>query len=199
MLALAYRKDIDHLGELPGRMQIVPTAISYELDPSDVLKARELEQLARDGSYEKSEGADLVSIAAGVTGYKGRMHYHFGKPLAVQAEAEADAAQALATVIDREIVHGLKLYPLNLRAAQKLAGSPLPGRDEWLAGLNLSALRTEPEGPATACFEQRIDECEPALRPWVLLQYANVLRNKLEMADSAVTVAETDPPHRVAG
>lgn len=58
------------------RLHIVPMAISYELDPCDFLKAQEF-QLKRDiAGWKKSAQDDVVSMQTGITGNKGRVHYH---------------------------------------------------------------------------------------------------------------------------
>lgn len=202
MLALGYRKELGGLGELPGRLAIVPTAISYEVDPSAELKARELKQLAETGAYQKSADEDLASIAAGVTGYKGRVHFHFGKPLEPLPTAMAegrDDADALAAALDQQIVGGLQLYPVHRFAARELARTPQPGRDDWLQQVNLEVLRTEPEGPALGRFQQQLAQLDPGLTEWVLLQYANLLRNKLECAVGDYSVVDEDGLPHAAG
>ena len=35
----------------------------------------------RDGYYTKRPDEDVQSIAAGIMGWKGRVHLHFGKPI----------------------------------------------------------------------------------------------------------------------
>ena len=62
-------------------LNIVPVAISYELDPGDEAKARELVERAETGGYEKSEFEDIESIVSGIVGFKGRVHVSLGKPL----------------------------------------------------------------------------------------------------------------------
>lgn len=48
-------------------------SISYEYDPCDQAKARELYIRATTGTYSKAPGEDDTSIANGITGYKGRV------------------------------------------------------------------------------------------------------------------------------
>ena len=52
-------------------LNIVPVSISYELDPTDKAKARELYEKSVNGSYEKGEFEDIESIVAGIVGQKG--------------------------------------------------------------------------------------------------------------------------------
>ena len=54
-------------------MHLIPSSISYEFDPCDYLKAKEM-QLKRDQSdYKKSREDDLLSMKTGIMGYKGRV------------------------------------------------------------------------------------------------------------------------------
>lgn len=56
-------------------LNICPVSISYEYDPCDYLKAREM-QLKRDNpNWKKSHKDDLTSMAVGIKGYKGRIVY----------------------------------------------------------------------------------------------------------------------------
>jgi hypothetical protein len=154
MLALAYRGDVDDFGAMVERLSIVPVAISYEIDPGDVGKARELRAIAEQGAYQKAEGEDLQTIIAGVTGMKGRVHVSFGEPLpGVFADVEA-----LAQAIDAQIAIGFRLFPTHLYAAQR-------------SGV---ALREPVEaGGRLADFQARLARLPEALVPYVLCQYAN--------------------------
>ena len=58
------------------QLHIVPLSISYELDPCDYLKAREM-QLKRDiEGWKKTPYDDVLSMRTGIMGAKGRVHYH---------------------------------------------------------------------------------------------------------------------------
>lgn len=47
-------------------LNLVPVSISYENDPCDIAKARELYEKATQGSYEKGEFEDIESIIQGI-------------------------------------------------------------------------------------------------------------------------------------
>jgi len=64
------RKD-EPFAEALAALNLVPVSISYEYDPCDQAKARELQIRASTGGYEKAPGEDDASIALGITGYKG--------------------------------------------------------------------------------------------------------------------------------
>jgi hypothetical protein len=52
-------------------LNIVPVSISYELDPTDKAKARELYEKSVNGSYEKGEFEDIESIVAASSARRG--------------------------------------------------------------------------------------------------------------------------------
>ena len=57
------------------KLNICPLSISYEYDPCDFLKAKEM-QLRRDNScYKKDSQDDLINMQTGVMGYKGHVVY----------------------------------------------------------------------------------------------------------------------------
>ncbi|MHA7002390.1 1-acyl-sn-glycerol-3-phosphate acyltransferase [Aeromonas schubertii] len=126
------------------RLNIVPVSISYECDPTDMAKARELYEKAHTGRYEKGEFEDIESIVAGIVGQKGRVHVTFGAPL---QEGFSDPDE-LAEVIDRVIWRNYRLFPNNYLAAgeadqveqaerqafeARLAQVPEAHRDIWRA------------------------------------------------------------------
>ncbi|NVK42291.1 MAG: 1-acyl-sn-glycerol-3-phosphate acyltransferase [Oceanospirillaceae bacterium] len=112
MFYMAQRKQRS-FSEAIERLNIVPVSIAYEFDPCDRAKARELYARAHSGSYEKAEFEDINSIVTGITGQKGHVHVAFGEPVRGQFETP----EALAAVIDREIVGHYHLHPSNLIAA----------------------------------------------------------------------------------
>jgi 1-acyl-sn-glycerol-3-phosphate acyltransferase len=94
-------------------LNIVPVCLSYEYDPCDINKIKELWQKRTEGSYQKGEFEDIDSIIKGIVGYKGRVHVAFGKPLtSVPAEPEQ-----LAALIDQQIWQQYRLFPVNYLAA----------------------------------------------------------------------------------
>lgn len=149
MFYMSHRKQRS-LSEMVGRLNIVPVAISYELDPCDALKAEELAAVALHGAYEKSEFEDIASIVRGITGNKGAVHVGFGEPL----QGEFESPEALAEEIDRQIYLNYRLHPSNLAAA----------------GENVT-----PE--QQAAFDQRMNAVSDEARPFLQAMYANPVRN----------------------
>lgn len=89
-------------------LQIVPLCISYEMEPCDAMKARELISKARDGEYHKGEDEDFKSVLTGVLQPKGKVHLEICKPLepceleAAAGRKSTDRQEACNSGIDRQ-------------------------------------------------------------------------------------------------
>nr|WP_297349542.1 1-acyl-sn-glycerol-3-phosphate acyltransferase [uncultured Glaciecola sp.] len=105
MLSLNKPKEID-FSDYIANLRIVPVSISYEFDPCDVSKAKELCQAAKEGGYDKPDNEDMHSIVNGITGQKGRVHVHFGKLVGNQFEN----AKEVSAFIDQEILAGYQPF-----------------------------------------------------------------------------------------
>ena len=104
-------------------LNICPVSISYEYDPCDYLKAREM-QLKRDNpNWRKSRKDDLVSMKVGINGQKGRIVYRLtpsinhdiDKALAAQPElrdlSRNEQIQFVCGLIDQHIHAAYEIYP----------------------------------------------------------------------------------------
>lgn len=108
-------------------LNIVPLTCSYEYDPCDYLKAREM-QLKRDmPAYQKSKAEDALNMRTGVLGYKGRVVFTVGRPLnalltpdKLEGVEEGRRAEVIASVMDREIHRNYRLFPINYIAWDRL-------------------------------------------------------------------------------
>ena len=110
-----------------AQLHIVPLSISYEYDPCDCLKARELQQRRDNADFHKAPGEDVNSMRTGIMGYKGRIHYHCAPCIDSFIATVADMPKAelfdcVAAYIDREIHRNYRLYPSNLIALDLLDG-----------------------------------------------------------------------------
>ncbi len=109
-------------------LNIIPMSISYEYEPCDILKAREI-VISRTQKYVKAEGEDNNSIVTGVMQYKGDVHLHICEPLSVEEIAEAAACdkneryQVIRRAIDRRVISGYKLFKTNYIAFDIINGS----------------------------------------------------------------------------
>ncbi|MEP4486671.1 MAG: 1-acyl-sn-glycerol-3-phosphate acyltransferase [Halioglobus sp.] len=169
MLSMSRNKSEQSFGEHIASLNIVPVAISYELDPCDELKAGELHERAETGSYEKAEQEDVASIGRGIAGAKGTVHVSFGQPL----DANFDNAVEVAAEVDRQILKDYCLHPTNLYAYRRLHECDPPDAEE---------LYLEPGAISEADFQQRIDAMAAPLRPLALAIYANAVTQKIKTA-----------------
>lgn len=96
-------------------LNIVPASISYEYEPCDIAKAREL-LISREKKYVKGPNEDFMSILTGITQQKGNIHLNIGKPLAPEELAAAaicdknDRYQAIRHAIDTRIIDGYRIW-----------------------------------------------------------------------------------------
>ncbi len=169
MLTLAERKR--PFGDVIGDLGIVPVSISYEYDPCDVLKARELHALRTEGAWRKPAGADLVSLATGLGGFKGRVSLTFADVL----PGGFDNADAVAAEIDQKILGALQLFPINFLALRTLAQKSDPAYAAALEGL-----RGVVDVPRDGEFERRLSLVPEELTGEWLRMYANPILNKLQ-------------------
>lgn len=107
-------------------LRLAPMAISYEYDPCDVLKAREMQKKMQGKEVVKNAKDDLNSMVQGMTGIKGRVHLKLGKIVDEKLKDIAlvknknDQMQELADLIDERIHRNYHLWPTNLIAYDQL-------------------------------------------------------------------------------
>lgn len=164
MLTMAHRQRHKEasLGEAIRELRMVPVSISYEYDPCDIQKARELHAVHTEGRYEKVEFEDIRSIVAGITGAKGRIKLTFGKPL----DADFDTPDQVADEINRQVLGGYRTFPSHELALEASGLAP-----ELLDLSDVTAADRER-------FNARLGEVPSHLRDWWLAQYANPILNR---------------------
>lgn len=107
-------------------LNIVPMAISYEIEPCGISKVEELLNKKHNPDFKKSQADDMKSMANGVMMPKGHIHYAFGNPLNLRLDeltanvTNNEAIQAITNYIDRRIYFNYKLWPNNYIAADLL-------------------------------------------------------------------------------
>ena len=167
MLALSRSKDQDFSSAI-NELNIVPVSISYEYDPCDADKARELYIAKTGNSYVKTAFEDLETIKKGFIGYKGRVHVHYGSPCKIANIG----AENLAADIDDQIFCGYRLFPSNIVAWQMLYDS-----------LDVTELKhcwpDEDWFVAHAKFEERIEALPEKHRDIVVQAYASPVTDQL--------------------
>jgi len=169
MFALSRRKFPGTYAELIRSMNIVPVSISYEYDPCDALKAKELHCIDNQGSYVKPEGEDLLSLVKGLSEFKGRVNLVIGEPL----DAEFESPEQVATELDRKILENYRLYPANFVALSKLDMEPYTSL--WQSYNYDEEPRFSKK--EEAFFLNRLSELPKEHHPYLLKMYANPLLN----------------------
>ena len=116
MVSMGHDKD---LIETLRRLQIVPLTISYEYEPCDALKARELALSENGQHYQKYPGEDFDSIKHGIFDQKGRVSLIIGTPIDRELDEipedinNNDKLYHVCQLIDHQIYQNYKLYPNN--------------------------------------------------------------------------------------
>lgn len=161
-------------------LHLVPVAVSYEWDPCDRIKARELAAKARDGYYNKGELEDIQSLALGIQGWKGRIQVAFGDEI----QGSYESADELAVEIDRQIIEMYQLQPSNLAAWRRLNG-------ELPAEVSIAASELE---TADTKLDERMAELDSDEADFLLASYANPVNSRLALHQNprAANMDQTD-------
>ena len=163
------------------KIKIVPVSISYEYDPTDVLKMPQLMAEANNEIYVKEKNEDFQNILSGDLVQKKRIHIHIGKVIDSEIDtivATEDNSNkqvlALAQAIDDAILTNYKLWPTNF-----IAYDILHKTNQY------SHLYTENEKSLfERRLEMRIDHDNPVLLEGFLSMYSNPVVNKLKYTDA---------------
>jgi hypothetical protein len=163
-------------------LNIIPTAISYEYDPCDYLKAQEFQQKRDDANFRKSQADDLLSMRTGIFGHKGRIHFSFAPILndflstLPPDTPKTDFYRLAAEHIDYGIHSHYRLYPGNYVAADILRGSSA-FTDHYTAD-EMQHFRTYLDAQMAKITIPNPDR--PFLLERMLTMYANPLFNLLD-------------------
>ena len=115
--------DAPNFFEAVKALNICPVSITYEYDPCDYLKAREMQQRRDNPRWRKTKADDLRSMQTGINGFKGRVTYRLTpsinhaleKLLQEQPEAKQlnrnEQIQLVCNLIDQQIHAGYEIYP----------------------------------------------------------------------------------------
>ena len=151
-------------------LNIVPISVSYQYDPSDVLKVKELLARKLDPEYTKSGHEDKKNIFFGIAGAKGNVRISFGKPL----RGDFSSPRAVARAIDEQIQGQYYIWDTNEMAYCELF------RDSRYAPF----MRRYPDDVQTGFFD-RFAKCSPEEKEIALGMYARPLANKLKVMNRA--------------
>lgn len=136
----------DDIFESVKALNICPVSITYEYDPCDYLKAREM-QLKRDNpKWRKRTKDDVESMVTGIRGEKGRVVFRLTPSINPEIDAmlaahpeyrelpQHDQLQHICNIIDRHIHQGYEIYErgtdFDAYIESRLAKIELPNKDE---------------------------------------------------------------------
>lgn len=140
-------------------LNILPLSISYEFDPCDFLKARELCIRKTVEKYVKGPDEDFNSIMTGIQQWKGNVHLHVGEPLTKEEIEEAaqlsknERYQFLRHAIDKRVILGFRLWKNNY-----IAYDIVNGTDKYS-----SEYSAEEKAAFESYVEKQLDRIEPEL------------------------------------
>ena len=166
MIHLTERKS-QSISNYFNSLKVVPVSISYEFDPNDLLKAKELHLSNLNSEYIKERDEDLKSIANGITGFKGNVNINLSKPMRFEDE---DDYQKVSNKITHSIVSMYELHATNF-AACNLMGINIPEQSKY----TLEEIKQ-----AQKKLEERLNGLEKGVCSKLLEQYANPVIRKLE-------------------
>ncbi len=160
---LLSKEPTQSMEEAVRALHIVPVSISYQWDPCDQDKARELTLKETEGGYQKGEHEDVLSIAKGITGYKGKIHVAFGNEL----NGNYTSVDALVEEIDRQIISMYQIQDSNVCAYARLNEEPL---DDSVREAN-------------AKLQSRLDEIPEEYHRKLLESYANPVVSRQHLVE----------------
>ena len=149
MVTMGYEKEL-----IPTikKLNITPLTISYEYEPCDRLKAREM-ALSENGPYHKQPGEDFESIKTGIFSPKGHITMIVGTPIQKELDdipAELnnnDKLYHVCQLIDKQIYQNYHLYPNNyiandlMHQSEQYAGFYTPEqKEQFVQYLNRKAV-----------------------------------------------------------
>lgn len=160
-------------------LEIVPLSISYEWEPCDAMKVREL-YFNLSGTYTKLPGEDIKSLIDGIIGQKGGIHLSFCQPVNLVIDS-FDISQGnnpflnqVVNYIDTQMVSNYKLWPSNYYA--------------YDLAQNSTELSTHYSDETISFFHQRmqkaielIGEDEEKVKELFIDLYANPVRSKQKL------------------
>ena len=179
MIAMAGRKEtMAHLESL----NIFATAASYEWDPCDVFKVKELLAHSKGVPYVKAKNEDMLSIHTGICGKKGGLHIGFDPVRTEELQpcvsmSEKEQYTYLTALMDRKILGCYKLWPTNYIAADLLNGTEPKYARYYTPGQKAAFLSRM---DARLQFDEAV---LPEARRLFLEGYANPVFNKVEAGE----------------
>jgi len=163
----------DYIREL----HIIPISMSYEWDPCDGDKAKEIFEHNAHGKYEKDEHEDVLTIAKGIAGTKGNVRIVFGDEL----RKDFQDSDAVAAEIDQQIINNYVIQPSNYFAYKSIYGKFPP----CFVDENNMLFDEAEQSDEARDFVDRLRALEPKYRQYVREMYANPIVSKLRLRETA--------------
>ena len=159
MIHLNARKKMS-VNEYLNSLNVVPVSISYEKDPNDLLKAKELYLTDLNQEYIKDRKEDMESISEGIIGQKGDVHLNIGNII----NFESDSYDDCSDLITNTIKDSYKLHATNYAAAI-IQGIDAPKNSFDLDKIDL----------AIEFIEEKLNLIPEEMHKYLLKQYSNPL------------------------
>ena len=159
MIHLNARKKMS-VNEYLNSLNVVPVSISYEKDPNDLLKAKELYLTDLNQEYIKDRKEDMESISEGIIGQKGDVHLSIGNII----NFESDSYDDCSDLITNTIKDSYKLHATNYAAAI-IQGIDAPKNSFDLDKIDL----------AIEFIEEKLNLIPEEMHKYLLKQYSNPL------------------------
>ncbi|MCG8611850.1 MAG: 1-acyl-sn-glycerol-3-phosphate acyltransferase [Pseudomonadales bacterium] len=163
MLGLGKPKEMG-ADEYLQQLRIVPVSLSYEWDPCDLQKARDLIE-QEQGEYVRAGLSDLQAVRDGLIGHKGRIVFNFDADFHKNSALFTDYS-TLTRAIDQSIQSRYRLFPVNYAAAELLNNSVAPESPD-VTSQNIDQ--------AKDALIERLGDATPLERERVLQSYAQPL------------------------
>lgn len=175
------------------KLNICPLSISYEYDPCDYLKAKEMQQRRDNSCFKKNPEDDLLNMQTGVMGYKGSIVYEITgsinnelKKIALETSSRNEQITLVTELIDRRIHANYTIFPNNKIAFDAIKGGK-HFTNEYSSIEKLDFERYLTMQIAKIDLENKD---ESFLRLKILEMYANPLINKLNTSPNFLEEGE---------
>tara|TARA_B100000575_G_scaffold66171_1_gene50844 strand:+ start:6157 stop:7266 length:1110 start_codon:yes stop_codon:yes gene_type:complete len=157
MIHLNARKKIK-LSEYLNGINVIPVSVSYEKDPNDISKAKELYLTDLNQTYNKEPKEDLKSISEGLRGHKGNVNIVIGKPLNFFHDSYDECADLITKTIKKNyFIHSTNIASLIIQ------GRKYPDH----------SYSNDEIDEAIIYLKNRLNLINEELHPYLLSQYSN--------------------------
>jgi len=157
MIHLNARKKLP-INDYLNSLNVIPVSISYEKDPNDLLKAKEMYLTDLNQKYIKERKEDMESIFQGINGYKGNVNLNIGEVMHFNNNSYEECSDQITHAIKQSYT----LHPTN-HAAAVIQGKLNHGAEYPPEEIN----------EAIDYLEGRMNLIPEDMRPYLLNQYSN--------------------------